>query len=128
MESCSQAVKISSCDTYIIKFINIIVPLQNIFNKFYINFFGFLFEHFHFSLFFYFLVQFQLVADLFHDGKGAGPPSATSKTSKINVRPAKPIPKGHNREHRKTVGTQVRLVSDRYLGWTVDPLTLCFFY
>uniref|UniRef100_A0A672S8P9 Unconventional myosin-Vb-like n=1 Tax=Sinocyclocheilus grahami TaxID=75366 RepID=A0A672S8P9_SINGR len=33
---------------------------------------------------------------------------ATSKTSKINVRAAKPVPKGHNREHRKTVGTQFR--------------------
>uniref|UniRef100_A0A672S8Q8 Unconventional myosin-Vb-like n=1 Tax=Sinocyclocheilus grahami TaxID=75366 RepID=A0A672S8Q8_SINGR len=52
--------------------------------------------------------QFQLVADLFHDGKDAGPLSATSKTSKINVRAAKPVPKGHNREHRKTVGTQFR--------------------
>uniref|UniRef100_A0A8C1M8Z1 Unconventional myosin-Vb n=1 Tax=Cyprinus carpio TaxID=7962 RepID=A0A8C1M8Z1_CYPCA len=52
--------------------------------------------------------QFQLVADLFNDGKDAGPPSATSKTSKINVRAAKPAPKGHNREHRKTVGTQFR--------------------
>ncbi|XP_016334409.1 unconventional myosin-Vb-like, partial [Sinocyclocheilus anshuiensis] len=51
---------------------------------------------------------FQLVADLFHDGKDAGPLSATSKTSKINVRAAKPVPKGHNREHRKTVGTQFR--------------------
>uniref|UniRef100_A0A8C2I4H8 Unconventional myosin-Vb n=1 Tax=Cyprinus carpio TaxID=7962 RepID=A0A8C2I4H8_CYPCA len=50
----------------------------------------------------------QLVADLFNDGKDAGPPSATSKTSKINVRAAKPAPKGHNREHRKTVGTQFR--------------------
>ncbi|KAF4098579.1 unconventional myosin-Vb isoform X2 [Onychostoma macrolepis] len=52
--------------------------------------------------------QFQLVADLFHDGKDAGPPSATSKSSKINIRAAKPLPKGHNREHRKTVGTQFR--------------------
>ncbi|RXN27019.1 unconventional myosin-Vb isoform X2 [Labeo rohita] len=52
--------------------------------------------------------QFQLVADLFHDGKDAGPASATSKTSKINVRAAKPVPKGHNREHRKSVGTQFR--------------------
>ncbi|XP_073680092.1 unconventional myosin-Vb [Garra rufa] len=51
--------------------------------------------------------QFQLVADLFHDGKDAGP-SSTSKTSKINVRAAKPVPKGHNREHRKSVGTQFR--------------------
>uniref|UniRef100_A0A672S8Q3 Unconventional myosin-Vb-like n=1 Tax=Sinocyclocheilus grahami TaxID=75366 RepID=A0A672S8Q3_SINGR len=30
------------------------------------------------------------------------------RTSKINVRAAKPVPKGHNREHRKTVGTQFR--------------------
>uniref|UniRef100_A0A8C2KE65 Unconventional myosin-Vb n=1 Tax=Cyprinus carpio TaxID=7962 RepID=A0A8C2KE65_CYPCA len=52
--------------------------------------------------------QFQLVADLFHDGKDSGPPSATSKSSKINVRAAKPVPKGHNREHRKSVGTQFR--------------------
>uniref|UniRef100_A0A673KXG7 Unconventional myosin-Vb n=1 Tax=Sinocyclocheilus rhinocerous TaxID=307959 RepID=A0A673KXG7_9TELE len=50
--------------------------------------------------------QFQLVADLFHDGKDSGPP--TSKSSKINVRAAKPVPKGHNREHRKSVGTQFR--------------------
>uniref|UniRef100_A0A671LLD5 Myosin VB n=1 Tax=Sinocyclocheilus anshuiensis TaxID=1608454 RepID=A0A671LLD5_9TELE len=52
--------------------------------------------------------QFQLVADLFHDGKDSGPPSATSKNAKINVRAAKPVPKGHNREHRKSVGTQFR--------------------
>ncbi|XP_052393099.1 unconventional myosin-Vb isoform X1 [Carassius gibelio] len=52
--------------------------------------------------------QFQLVADLFQDGKDSGPPSATSKSSKINVRAAKPAPKGHNREHRKSVGTQFR--------------------
>ncbi|XP_016365631.1 unconventional myosin-Vb-like [Sinocyclocheilus rhinocerous] len=30
------------------------------------------------------------------------------KASQINVRAAKPVPKGHNREHRKTVGTQFR--------------------
>ncbi|XP_059398792.1 unconventional myosin-Vb-like isoform X3 [Carassius carassius] len=52
--------------------------------------------------------QFQLVADLFQDGKDSGPSSATSKSSKINVRAAKPAPKGHNREHRKSVGTQFR--------------------
>ncbi|XP_051959994.1 unconventional myosin-Vb isoform X1 [Xyrauchen texanus] len=46
--------------------------------------------------------QFQLVADLFQDGK------EVAKPSKINVRAAKPMPKGHNREHRKTVGTQFR--------------------
>lgn len=53
-----------------------------------------------------FLPQFQLVADLFQDEKGA--PVSAGKTSKINVRPAKPMPKSHNREHRKSVGTQVR--------------------
>ncbi|XP_065142955.1 unconventional myosin-Vb isoform X1 [Paramisgurnus dabryanus] len=52
--------------------------------------------------------QFQLVADLFHDGKEGTPVPASGKTSKVNVRPAKPQPKGHNREHRKTVGTQFR--------------------
>uniref|UniRef100_A0A673NA31 Unconventional myosin-Vb-like n=1 Tax=Sinocyclocheilus rhinocerous TaxID=307959 RepID=A0A673NA31_9TELE len=31
-----------------------------------------------------------------------------SQVSTINVRAAKPVPKGHNREHRKTVGTQFR--------------------
>ncbi|XP_060792081.1 unconventional myosin-Vb isoform X2 [Neoarius graeffei] len=50
--------------------------------------------------------KFQLVADLFQDGKGA--PSSTGKASKINVRPAKPMPKSHNREHRRSVGTQFR--------------------
>ncbi|XP_067231805.1 unconventional myosin-Vb isoform X1 [Chanodichthys erythropterus] len=52
--------------------------------------------------------KFQLVADLFHDGKDIAPPSAASKTNRINVRAAKPAPKGHNREHRKSVGTQFR--------------------
>ncbi|XP_060747618.1 unconventional myosin-Vb isoform X1 [Tachysurus vachellii] len=50
--------------------------------------------------------KFQLVADLFQDEKGVAGSSA--KTPKINVRPAKPMPKSHNREHRKTVGTQFR--------------------
>ncbi|KAK3555272.1 hypothetical protein QTP86_014884 [Hemibagrus guttatus] len=50
--------------------------------------------------------KFQMVADLFQEEKGAS--SSTSKTTKINVRPAKPMPKSHNREHRKTVGTQFR--------------------
>ncbi|XP_026794401.1 unconventional myosin-Vb isoform X1 [Pangasianodon hypophthalmus] len=50
--------------------------------------------------------KFQLVADLFQEEKGA--PSSASKTSKINVRPAKPMPKSHNRDHRKSVGTQFR--------------------
>ncbi|XP_062867127.1 unconventional myosin-Vb [Trichomycterus rosablanca] len=52
--------------------------------------------------------KFQLVADLFREGKDAAAPAAGGKSSKINVRPAKPMPKGHNREHRKTVGTQFR--------------------
>lgn len=56
-----------------------------------------------------FLPQFQLVADLFQEGKDSSAPAAAGKSSKIIVRPAKPMPKGHNREHRKTVGTQVSL-------------------
>ncbi len=55
MESCSQAVKISSCDTYIIKCINILVPLQNIFiNTIFWFLLLFCFEHFHFFFFFFF--------------------------------------------------------------------------
>ncbi|XP_058271697.1 unconventional myosin-Vb isoform X3 [Hemibagrus wyckioides] len=50
--------------------------------------------------------KFPMVADLFQEDKGAS--SSTGKASKINVRPAKPMPKSHNREHRKTVGTQFR--------------------
>uniref|UniRef100_A0A673NDN6 Unconventional myosin-Vb-like n=1 Tax=Sinocyclocheilus rhinocerous TaxID=307959 RepID=A0A673NDN6_9TELE len=34
--------------------------------------------------------------------------SETFTRTLINVRAAKPVPKGHNREHRKTVGTQFR--------------------
>ncbi|XP_026862383.2 unconventional myosin-Vb [Electrophorus electricus] len=53
--------------------------------------------------------KFQLVADLFQDGKDVSAPAVLSgKTSRINVRPAKPMPKSHNREHRKTVGHQFR--------------------
>ncbi|XP_035465002.1 unconventional myosin-Vb isoform X2 [Scophthalmus maximus] len=48
--------------------------------------------------------QFQLVADLFHE-KGDAP---SSKSSRVNVRPAKPTPRGPNKEHRKTVGHQFR--------------------
>ncbi|XP_062411237.1 unconventional myosin-Vb isoform X2 [Sardina pilchardus] len=49
----------------------------------------------------------QLVADLFQDGKESSSSSSSSK-SRINVRPAKTIPKAPNREHRKTVGHQFR--------------------
>ncbi|XP_036384291.1 unconventional myosin-Vb isoform X3 [Megalops cyprinoides] len=52
--------------------------------------------------------KFQLVADLFQEGKEAPVPTTTSKGSRINVRPAKPTPKAPNREHRKTVGHQFR--------------------
>ncbi|XP_057216425.1 unconventional myosin-Vb isoform X1 [Triplophysa rosa] len=52
--------------------------------------------------------QFQLVADLFQDGKDVAATPSSGKASRVNVRPAKPQPKGHNREHRKTVGTQFR--------------------
>ncbi|XP_068423058.1 unconventional myosin-Vb [Clinocottus analis] len=48
--------------------------------------------------------QFQLVADLFHDKDDVAP----QKSSRVNVRPAKPAPKGPNKEHRKTVGHQFR--------------------
>ncbi|XP_036972614.1 unconventional myosin-Vb isoform X2 [Acanthopagrus latus] len=48
--------------------------------------------------------QFQLVADLFHDKDGV----SSSKSSRVNVRAAKPTPKTPNREHRKTVGHQFR--------------------
>ncbi|XP_066501626.1 unconventional myosin-Vb isoform X1 [Hoplias malabaricus] len=52
--------------------------------------------------------KFQLVADLFQDGKDGPVPLPPGKASRINVRPAKPVIKGHNREHRKTVGHQFR--------------------
>ncbi|XP_040914696.1 unconventional myosin-Vb isoform X2 [Toxotes jaculatrix] len=48
--------------------------------------------------------QFQLVADLFHEKDDAPPP----KTSRINVRAAKTVPRAPNKEHRKTVGHQFR--------------------
>uniref|UniRef100_A0AAQ6IHN0 Myosin VB n=1 Tax=Anabas testudineus TaxID=64144 RepID=A0AAQ6IHN0_ANATE len=48
--------------------------------------------------------QFQLVADLFTDKDDA----PTSKVSRVNVRPAKAVPKTPNKEHRKTVGHQFR--------------------
>uniref|UniRef100_A0A4W6FEI7 Myosin VB n=1 Tax=Lates calcarifer TaxID=8187 RepID=A0A4W6FEI7_LATCA len=48
--------------------------------------------------------QFQLVADLFHD-KDDPPPS---KSSRVNVRAAKSVPKVPNKDHRKTVGHQFR--------------------
>ncbi|XP_063066308.1 unconventional myosin-Vb isoform X2 [Engraulis encrasicolus] len=55
--------------------------------------------------------KFQLVADLFQEGKessSSSSSSSSSKSSRINVRPAKTIPKAHNKEHRKTVGHQFR--------------------
>ncbi|XP_034402698.1 unconventional myosin-Vb isoform X1 [Cyclopterus lumpus] len=48
--------------------------------------------------------EFQLVADLFHDKDDVAP----QKSSRVNVRPAKPTPRGPNKEHRKTVGHQFR--------------------
>ncbi|XP_056289192.1 unconventional myosin-Vb [Pseudoliparis swirei] len=48
--------------------------------------------------------QFQLVADLFHDKDDVAP----QKSSRVSVRPAKPAPRGPNKEHRKTVGHQFR--------------------
>ncbi|KAJ8394306.1 hypothetical protein AAFF_G00047130 [Aldrovandia affinis] len=52
--------------------------------------------------------KFQLVADLFQDGKDVSVSTSTSKGSRINVRPAKPALKAPNREHKKTVGHQFR--------------------
>ena len=58
--------------------------------------------------------QFQLVADLFQERKDSSATGFSGKSSKINVRPAKPVPKVPNKEHRKTVGHQVSLpVMDR---------------
>ncbi|XP_026153683.1 unconventional myosin-Vb isoform X2 [Mastacembelus armatus] len=48
--------------------------------------------------------EFQLIADLFHE-KDEAPPL---KTARVNVRPAKTVPKAPNKEHRKTVGLQFR--------------------
>ncbi|KAK5900218.1 hypothetical protein CgunFtcFv8_025193 [Champsocephalus gunnari] len=48
--------------------------------------------------------QFQLVADLFNEKEDVAPP----KSSRVNVRPAKPTPRPANKEHRKTVGHQFR--------------------
>lgn len=50
--------------------------------------------------------QFQLVADLFHDKDDV---SSSAKPSRVNVRSLKTVPKAPNKEHRKTVGHQVRL-------------------
>lgn len=60
------------------------------------------------------LFQFQLVADLFQDTNkdGSSSTSSSSKSSRINVRSAKPTPKVPNKEHRKTVGHQVSIPSD----------------
>ncbi|XP_071009215.1 unconventional myosin-Vb isoform X2 [Oncorhynchus clarkii lewisi] len=54
--------------------------------------------------------KFQLVADLFQDTNkdGSSSTSSSSKSSRINVRSAKPTPKVPNKEHRKTVGHQFR--------------------
>ncbi|XP_047426087.1 unconventional myosin-Vb isoform X1 [Mugil cephalus] len=48
--------------------------------------------------------QFQLVADLFHEKDDV----PSSKSSRVNVRSAKTVPKVPNKEHRKTVGLQFR--------------------
>ncbi|XP_034752942.1 unconventional myosin-Vb-like [Etheostoma cragini] len=46
---------------------------------------------------------FQLVADLFNEKSAAAAPP---KSSRVNVRAAKPTPKAPNKDHRKTVGHQ----------------------
>lgn len=48
-------------------------------------------------------LQSQLVADLFHEKED----TSSSKSSRVNVRPAKSIPKTLNKDHKKTVGHQV---------------------
>ncbi|XP_038590321.1 unconventional myosin-Vb [Micropterus salmoides] len=48
--------------------------------------------------------QFQLVADLFQEKDDVVP----AKSSRVNVRSAKTVPKAPNKEHRKTVGLQFR--------------------
>jgi hypothetical protein len=60
-----------------------------------------------------------MVADLFLEKKESSTSTPGSKTSRINVRSAKTVPKTPNKEHRKTVGHQV------------DPFPSCgvsFFY
>uniref|UniRef100_A0A4W5Q051 Myosin VB n=1 Tax=Hucho hucho TaxID=62062 RepID=A0A4W5Q051_9TELE len=54
--------------------------------------------------------KFQLVADLFQDTNkdSSISTSSSSKSSRVNVRAAKPTPKVPNKEHRKTVGHQFR--------------------
>ncbi|XP_030598525.1 unconventional myosin-Vb isoform X2 [Archocentrus centrarchus] len=48
--------------------------------------------------------QFQLIADLFNDKDGI----VSVKSSRVNVRALKTVPKAPNKEHRKTVGHQFR--------------------
>ncbi|KAK7895777.1 hypothetical protein WMY93_021102 [Mugilogobius chulae] len=48
--------------------------------------------------------EFQIVADLFQDKDDV----PASKSSRVNVRAAKSVPKAPNRDHRKTVGHQFR--------------------
>ncbi|CAB1352918.1 unnamed protein product [Coregonus sp. 'balchen'] len=58
----------------------------------------------------HFADKFQLVADLFQDTNkdSSISTSSSSKSSRVNVRAAKPTPKVPNKEHRKTVGHQFR--------------------
>ncbi|XP_051659620.1 unconventional myosin-Vb isoform X2 [Manacus candei] len=53
--------------------------------------------------------KYPMVADLFHEEKGAVPVTPVGKgTSKISVRSARPAIKAANKEHKKTVGHQFR--------------------
>ncbi|XP_050185813.1 unconventional myosin-Vb [Myiozetetes cayanensis] len=53
--------------------------------------------------------KYPMVADLFHEEKGAVPVTSKGKgTSKISVRSARPPIKAANKEHKKTVGHQFR--------------------
>ncbi|XP_043934210.1 unconventional myosin-Vb isoform X2 [Protopterus annectens] len=52
--------------------------------------------------------KYQMVADLFHDDKDSAPATTTAKSSKVNIRSARPVLKTANKEHKKTVGHQFR--------------------
>ncbi|KAM6229611.1 LOW QUALITY PROTEIN: unconventional myosin-Vb [Porphyrio hochstetteri] len=52
--------------------------------------------------------KYQDVADLFQDKDAAFTPSMRKGTSKVSVRSARPVIKGANKEHKKTVGHQFR--------------------
>uniref|UniRef100_A0A4W3J2W7 Myosin VB n=1 Tax=Callorhinchus milii TaxID=7868 RepID=A0A4W3J2W7_CALMI len=52
--------------------------------------------------------KYQLVADLFQDGRESSGTIIGGKGNKINIRPSRPVLKIPNKEHKKTVGHQFR--------------------